>query len=715
MSQVDPALRKTIQSAYSQFLEKKALKPRYGQKLMIAGIAKTLGVIVMDDDGKRTSEPAVCVVEAGTGTGKTVAYALASIPIAQAGEKTLVIATATVALQEQILNKDIPDILKHSGLQFTFALAKGRRRYLCVQKLDTLLQSSSANTDTMALFAEEGFKIDLDETATKIYETMLTKLSSGAWEGDRDSWPDNIEDQDWSALTSTHAQCTGVKCSHFRACPFYRARDRLEKVDVIVTNHDLVLSDLMLGGGAILPSPDECLYIFDEGHHLPTKAIGHFAHDTRIIDTGRWLDQSVKQLGKIVSSQNLAGKLGDYFEKLSDQFGRLKSEQSTMREALLSIANFEHKTETETGRTMIYRMPQGVVPGQIRELATRMATLFSGCCDLVEKIVSELKSALDGSVPGIEAVQAEQILPMVGTLGLRLQNNCDLWRAWSLPDSEGEPPSARWIELSDFNGSQELRVASSLIMAGELLHNRLWSQAWGAVATSATLMALGSFDRFRRHAGIPASAHCESVPSPFRYEEAGLLVIPAMSSDPGRADEHTDELMRMLPDLVKVAKGTLVLFSSRRQMNDVFFGVDRELRKMILRQDDYSKQELLNLHRTRIDAGDASTIFGLASLAEGIDLPGQYCEHVIIAKIPFATPDDPVEAALSEWVEARGGNPFMEIAVPDAAIRLVQASGRLLRTEQDTGRITIMDRRLITRRYGKALLGSLPPYRQIIE
>ena len=136
---------------------------------------------------------------------------------------------------------------------------------------------------------------------------------------------------------------------------------------------------------------------------------------------------------------------------------------------------------------------------------------------------------------------------------------------------------------------------------------------------------------------------------------------------------------------------------------------------MILRQDDYSKQELLNLHRTRIDAGEASSIFGLASLAEGIDLPGQYCEHVIIAKIPFATPDDPVEAALSEWVEARGGNPFMEIAVPDAAIRLVQASGRLLRTEQDTGRITIMDRRLITRRYGKALLGSLPPYRQIIE
>ena len=150
-------------------------------------------------------------------------------------------------------------------------------------------------------------------------------------------------------------------------------------------------------------------------------------------------------------------------------------------------------------------------------------------------------------------------------------------------------------------------------------------------------------------------------------------------------------------------------------MKDVHFGLDTQWQEKILLQDDYSRQELLKQHRQRIDEGAVSILFGLASLAEGIDLPGHYCEHVIIAKIPFAVPDDPVEAALSEWLEAQGRNPFMEITVPDAAIRLIQACGRLLRTEQDRGRITIMDRRLVTARYGQMIMNSLPPFQQVIE
>ena len=159
-------------------------------------------------------------------------------------------------------------------------------------------------------------------------------------------------------------------------------------------------------------------------------------------------------------------------------------------------------------------------------------------------------------------------------------------------------------------------------------------------------------------------------------------------------------------------EGSLVLFSSRRQMLEVFQGVDSGLRERILMQGDYSKQEILKHHREAIDQGSGSVIFGLASFAEGVDLPGDYCRHVVIAKIPFAVPDSPLEAALAEWVEAQGRNAFMEISVPDAALRLVQASGRLLRTEQDTGRVTLMDRRVLTRRYGRAILDSLPPFRR---
>jgi ATP-dependent DNA helicase DinG len=188
-----------------------------------------------------------------------------------------------------------------------------------------------------------------------------------------------------------------------------------------------------------------------------------------------------------------------------------------------------------------------------------------------------------------------------------------------------------------------------------------------------------------------------------------------MRSEASNASAHTEELIELLPQLLDADEGSLVLFSSRRQMNDVYDGVPQDWRARTLRQDDYSKQEILRRHREAVDEGRGAVIFGLASFAEGVDLPGAYCQHVIIAKLPFAVPDNPVDAALAEWLEAQGRNAFMEISVPDAALRLVQASGRLLRTESDRGRVTLLDRRVITRRYGRTILDSLPPFKRRID
>jgi len=212
---------------------------------------------------------------------------------------------------------------------------------------------------------------------------------------------------------------------------------------------------------------------------------------------------------------------------------------------------------------------------------------------------------------------------------------------------------------------------------------------------------------------VPLDGRYKIVASPFDYGQA-TLHIPAMSSEPSDAPAHTQELIELLPKLLDAGEGSLVLYSSRRQMNDVYEGLPREWQGRIVRQDDYSKQEILRRHRASIDAGDGAVIFGLASFAEGVDLPGSYCQHVVIAKLPFAVPDNPVDAALAEWLESQGRNAFMEISVPDAALKLVQASGRLIRTESDTGRVTLMDRRVLTRRYGQAILDSLPAFRRHI-
>ena len=481
-----------------------------------------------------------------------------------------------------------------------------------------------------------------------------------------------------------------------------------------MTNHDLVLADLALGGGAILPDPKDCIYVFDEGHHLPDKAIDHFACHARLKGTGSWLEKAGKHLQKVLGQNTLPGELGERLEKLQPEFDQLVNALAHTRQMLHAEATFEPRVQGEL-TVAVHRFPEGVVPQTIRQQAEVLKAGFSRCSGMLEKVAKELNDAMDGDVPGIDSWQAEQLYPEIGAMLMRMESQFQLWLTYSLPDPEGEPPSARWLKWSEGPFGEELEVFSSPILSSMTLWQTLWNPGYASIVTSATLAALGNFNRFRMRSGVPSESKCVVVPSPFQHAEAARLVIPDMESNPRDAEAHTEEIIERLPELLEDHKGSLVLFSSRRQMNDVFYGVSQELRNRILLQDDYSRQELLKLHRSRIDDGKDSVLFGLASLAEGIDLPGDYCQHVVIAKIPFAVPDDPVEAALSDWLEAQGRNPFMEITVPDAAIRLVQASGRLLRTEQDRGRITLMDRRVITQRYGQMILDSLPPFKREIE
>lgn len=702
-------LKTNIQQAYSTFLEKKGLKPRYGQRLMIAEIAKVFGTIKTDEKNLRTNDPAIIAVEAGTGTGKTVAYTLASIPCAQYEEKKLIISTATIALQEQIIYKDLPDIAKNTGLKFTYALAKGRGRYLCLTKLDRLLQEDQYGTE----FLFEDTSNLTEKIDTAIYKSMLDKLASGQWNGDRDAWKEIIADKDWHTITTDHSQCSNRLCTHFQQCPFFKARLELDEADVIVTNHDMVLSDLALGGGMILPAPQENIYIFDEGHHLADKAINHFAHFTRLQSTSDWLDQTAKTFTKLLKQYAPAGDFGKTLERVPEAIQPLKEQLRLMLNVLMQLFTLTEQPK-EKQESLRYRFAHGIIPQEIIEQATELKKGFTLLVDYLTRLTEQLKQTIDGKINlSIPSYVAEDWYPAFATLLARAEGNWELWTSFSIIDKQEHPPHARWLTLFTSGNYLDIEVNASPILAAETLRRSLWNVAHGALLTSATLTALGKFDRLKMQAGLPESTITCVVPSPFQYETVGLLRVPKTLADPRDTKEHTEDIIKLIPDLTKNNKGTLVLFSSKKQMLDVFAGLSQEQQKNILVQSSYSKQELLKQHKARIDKGLTSILFGLASLAEGVDLPGQYCEHVIIAKIPFAVPDDPIEASLAEWIEKRGGNPFMEITVPDASLRLVQACGRLIRTEQDRGTITLLDRRIIQNKsYGKALLNALPPFRR---
>ena len=685
-SALDDGQKRAIQAAYRAWLAGRDFKPRRGQREMIAAVARTLA----------GPAPRIAVVEAGTGTGKTAAYCLAAIPLAQALGKRVVIATATVALQEQIALRDLPDLETHAGIEFTFALAKGRRRYVCLKRLDARLSQEQQ---------ELPFATTPTAEHLRTYERMVDLFSRGSWRGDIDSWEDTPEPEVWQPITTDHRGCANTRCSFFHDCPHFVARAELGRVDVIVANHDVVLADLALGGGTLLPAPDETILVIDEAHHLAEKTQRHFTARAQLRGAMQWLDQLNAAVGTCAQRFSRPAELVALAT-------RLAADTAAAAELIKDVEAVVRGLEfPAAGERPAHRFPLGRVDTALAEPCAGLAVRFGG----IGARLTELREGLDAVTAGTRvwpnAEQAEDWLGVVGQLEERCAAHTALFADYASAGGEGAALAARWISPINPAVGDDLELVSARLDAGEILHDALWTKCHAAICTSATLRALGTFSRFLERTGLPADTSQAFIPSPFDFPRLASLHIPTMRADPSRPSAHTEEIAALLPELLAQERSALVLFASWRQLHGVRDGLPEVLLTRCQIQGSRSPQALLAAHRAAIDAAEPSYLLGLASFAEGIDLPSDYCRHVVIAKLPFAVPDDPVEQATAEWVRGQGRDPFFELSVPDAATRLVQACGRLIRYEEDHGRITVLDRRIVTKGYGRALLDSLPPYR----
>ena len=701
-------VKATIQEGYRAFLKQRELKPRFGQRQMIGEIAGFLGKLATDPSAAK-----VCAVEAGTGTGKTLAYLLAVLPLAKAQGKKVVIATGTVALQGQLVDRDIPDLMRATGWDESFALAKGRGRYLCPLRLEQCESSVNAAQSGQFLFEDE-----MPFVGGRGDSRLIAKLGEAwrddEWDGDRDRWSDRIPDPLWRALTIDGRQCSGHRCRLISECCFYRARARVEDADCIVANHDLVMADLALGGGVILPPPEDTIYVFDEAHRLADTALNHFGAQCALEATGSWL-------GRLQSHGDRAATLFAESPELIEQsvaLGELAVEAiqlnqqvAPLLEACFSIDGAAEKNAyARRDANERHRFPGGIIPDTLKVVADELSACFGELSAQLSTIGDSLETALENPNFPIPRVDLEQYYQAIGQWQGRGDSICRLWTAMASDDPPGVPPLARWISREP---TGDLRVSAAPVSSAETLIEHLWKRCHAAVLTSATLRSLGSFERFSLDTGMPADSRMLAVPGAFDYPRRGELAIPDIA-DAGDASAHTEAIIAQLPDLLSAESGgSLVLFASRRQLEAVVEGIDKELAERLLVQGEVPVPEILRRHRERIDRGETSTIFGLASFAEGMDLPGDYCRHVVIAKLAFPVPDDPIQAARAEWIEAQGGNAFRTLSLADTCLRLIQACGRLLRTENDSGRVTILDNRLLTKRYGRELLSALPPFRRI--
>lgn len=693
------SLKKDIQQQYSQAIKNMQLTPRYGQRLMIAEVAKALGEVERDEKNQRTNDAGIIAIEAGTGTGKTLAYLMATLPIAMEYEKKLVISTATIALQEQILNKDLPQIQKAISLPFDFQLAKGRGRYLCLLKLDQHLQYLSGVLPNMELFET----VSDNAADQSLYEKMLTEYASGKWQGDKDHWHDEMSDEQWRGLTSTHRECSNRRCTHFSNCAFFKARENLLQADVVVVNHDLMLADLALGGGIVLPPLSESMYVLDEAHHLSEKAQNHLQHEFAIQSATQFFKQLKTQMEQFFAQAGIAQSIAPTVAQLPECIDSLQEFLSLLLPILEALLDEQEHV----------RFQQGRLPEEISDLLARLSLPLSVITNLMMQVYDMLQEALDEKAMSFyDKDTAETWHAQVGAMSARLEQLLNAINQLGAKESENQTPVARWVAQSRKGEFYDVFLRAAPISVADELNTRLWQQVDAAVLTSATLTALGKFDHLIWQTGLPNWSQQARVPSPFNYQDNAELEVVDELSEPNSADFQEDVEGWLLKH-IDTQKAVLVLFSSKRQLEQTRGYMLDHFKGNLLCQGFQPKLSIVKEHKEFIDNGEGSVIFGLASFAEGIDLPGQYLQHLVVVKLPFAVPDDPVQEATGEWLESMNKNPFMQISLPMASIRLIQACGRLIRTEKDTGRISILDKRLVSKFYGKQLLNALPSFKRI--
>ena len=682
-----PKLKQQIRSSFDGAkIQLNNFSNRSSQNKMIAEISKTLMGEYPD------SNPIICV-EAPTGTGKTMAYLVSCLPIAKALKKKLIIASANVALQEQILNKDIVEATKYSSVDFEFALAKGRSRYVCIRNLINLTEESSNSNalfEDALLWDEKPTKTDLDNLSE-----MAENYSSKSWSGEIDDLESPPDHSLWQKIACNRFTCNSKNCEFYNDCSFFKARKKASNSDVIIANHDLVLADI-INGNNVLPDVEDCIFIFDEAHHLSQKALSHFSigGSTEFMKTSiRQSQGSIEQIIKITKIKSL----DSYIEKVDE----------SIKDLIDLLSELEFKDDTFLFSIL-------GVPKEITNITKELFVLFNSAyndfCHYKEHWDEFIKTNK------IDQVTSDNINNIVGQNNQNLSSILSLLSTFNQTQDPEKPPLSNWINQSRLaNKKLNYQLNSAKIDVSSSLSNMIWSKAAGVVLTSATLTALGSFNRLNQQIGLnPDENQYLRLASPFDHKSVKFIVGKIQSS-PTNTFEHTQEVAQQLIKRIDPQSASLVLFASNNQMQEVADLIEKSINCPLLIQGEFSKKNILEKHIQNRSNGNGSIIFGLDSFAEGVDLKGDNLNHVFISKLRFSVPTSPIEMTTQSYLESMNRNAFMEISLPDASLRLIQACGRLIRTETDSGTITIFDNRLINKFYGKLLLKALPEYNVIIE
>lgn len=599
----------------------------------------------------------VLIAEVGTGTGKTWAYL---VP-AMLGARRVIVSTGTRALQDQIMRNDVPLLQETLGLDTPVQCMKGLANYVCLRRL----------------------RERLDETARVGRSEREELLRIAAWvessqSGDRADLADLGEDAPiWAHVTSSIETRIGKRCPYNEACFVTRMRRAVENAQIIIVNHHLFFADLALkrsGASGVLPEYDAL--IFDEAHLLEDIATLFMSMQVSTARLSRLADDARRKL----QSETVDRLSATVEHKTRDFFSRLASSSDGSRRELGG------DDLDGDAQNRLFALDAALEALEHHCLGAGSADSDEG----TNATVAGRDETLQALARRIARARDELIAVAEGAQG-----------------AHGARGRVSWVQD---RGSQRI-VGSTPIDVSSTLHEELFARAPAIVLTSATLSTSGGFELIRKRLGIELESRELLIPSPFRYEDVALLYIASTLPDP-RDPSYADRAARRTVELLELSRGgAFVLCTSTKRMRELYAYCRKVIPYPVLLQGERPKADLLETFRRQGDA----VLFATASFWQGVDVPGSALRLVIIDKLPFEVPSDPVVAARCRALEDAGERPFMRYLVPSAALALKQGFGRLVRSESDRGVVAILDSRIVRKGYGKVFLRSLPPARQTTE
>ncbi|GAA4348225.1 ATP-dependent DNA helicase [Kangiella taiwanensis] len=598
------------------------------------------------------ADESICI-EAGTGTGKTFGYLVPALKAWYLNDKKVIVSTGTKNLQDQLFYRDLPNMRDALTVSPKTALLKGRNNYLCTYRMDQSLDSGQFQSRSMV------------DTLAKV-KAWAGQTKSGDLTQCKD-----LADNDplWPYVTSTNDNCLGVECPDFADCYVAKARQKATAADVVIVNHHLLLADMVLkddGFGELLPDADTV--IVDEAHQLTD--IAHAFYGQRL--TSRQL----MELCRDTELEALTTAKDD--RQLSVAVRRV---EGAVNEVRLELG--------EAGKKINWQL---IATPKLQSVLKELEKEVTALCERLERHASRSKGLDSCHRRCEESLQA-----------LALFNS-----TFNQDASEKAYEAVRWVETYR-NGFAVLETPLNVSESFSRSRNEHAARSW--IFTSATLTQADDFSLFKEELGLEKAKDLV-LPSPFNYGQQAILHIPRHLPDP-RDREYVDRWQRQVLPLVEAnAGGTFVLFTSYAALNKVKDLWKEKLdNKTVFAQGDLPKNELIEQFR---DAGDA-VLLATSSFWEGVDVKGTALSLVIIDKLPFSAPDEPLIEAKIQAARKSGKNPFFDIQIPEAIIALKQGAGRLIRDYDDKGVLVLCDPRLIANKYGQKFLQSLPPMKRTRE